>query len=133
MTPPVPGALSGAASDAVPATSSPSAALAAPHAGPGTVPATTSDPPAGRHSPSLGSLRKGQRGVVTGLDETAVATPLPAGELERRMIEMGLIEGACVEILHEGFPGADPLAVRINDHTLALRRAEAHAVLVTLG
>ncbi|ALG74896.1 hypothetical protein VY88_29520 [Azospirillum thiophilum] len=78
-------------------------------------------------------MRKGQRAVVTGLDETAVATPLPAGELERRMIEMGLIEGARVEVLHEGFPGADPLAVRINDHTLALRRAEAHAVLVTLG
>ncbi|NUB04201.1 ferrous iron transport protein A [Azospirillum melinis] len=78
-------------------------------------------------------LRKGQRAVVTGLDDSAVATPLPPGELERRMIEMGLIEGARVEILHEGFPGADPLAVRINDHTLALRRAEAHAVLVTLG
>lgn len=101
--------------------------------GPAIVPTTTSDPPAGRHSPSLGSLRKGQRAVVTGLDETAVATPLPAGELERRMIEMGLIEDARVEILHEGFPGADPLAVRINDHTLALRRAEAHAVLVTLA
>lgn len=49
------------------------------------------------------------------------------------MIEMGPIEGAHVDILHEGFPGTDPLAVRINDHTLALRRAEAHAIPVTLG
>lgn len=100
---------------------------------PGPAPGTSSDPPAGDDCCRLGALRKGQRAVVTGLDDSAVATPLPPGELERRMIEMGLIEGARVEILHEGFPGADPLAVRINDHTLALRRAEAHAVLVTLG
>lgn len=97
-----------------------------------TTPCSTSDPPASGDSCRLGALRKGQRAVVTGLDEAAVATPLLPGELERRMIEMGLIEGARVEILHEGFPGADPLAVRIDDHTLALRRAEAHAVLVTL-
>ena len=100
---------------------------------PGPAPGTSSDPPAYGDCCRLGALRKGQRAIVTGLDDSAVATPLPSGELERRMIEMGLIEGARVEILHEGFPGADPLAVRVNDHTLALRRAEAHAVLVTLG
>ncbi|MCP1611868.1 ferrous iron transport protein A [Azospirillum lipoferum] len=122
--------LSGSARDAA---SSP-----APHRTPGPPPAlapgSSADPPsrAGKGC-RLGALHKGERAVVTGLDESAVATPLPPGELERRMIEMGLIEGARVEILHEGFPGADPLAVRINDHTLALRRAEAHAVLVTLG
>lgn len=103
------------------------------HISPGTIPGSTSDPPSSGDGCRLGALRKGQRAVVIGLDEAAVVTPLPPGELERRMIEMGLIEGARVEILHEGFPGADPLAVRINDHTLALRRAEAHAVLVTLG
>ncbi|MBP2297428.1 FeoA family protein [Azospirillum picis] len=79
----------------------------------------------------LGLLRKGQRAEVIGLDETAATTPLPPGELERRMIEMGLIEGARLEVLHEGFPGSDPIAVRIADHILALRRAEAHAVLVS--
>ncbi|WP_086935462.1 FeoA family protein [Azospirillum sp. B510] len=101
---------------------------------PGPAPGGTADPPPVRDSGyRLGALRKGQRAVVTGLDETAISTPLPPGELERRMIEMGLIEGARVEILHEGFPGADPLAVRIDDHTLALRRAEAHAILVTLA
>lgn len=125
MNPP----LSGSARDAA---SSP-----APRRNPGLAPALVSgssaDPPSRTgEACRLGTLHKGERAVVTGLDESAVATPLPPGELERRMIEMGLIEGARVEILHEGFPGADPLAVRINDHTLALRRAEAHAVLVTL-
>lgn len=89
-------------------------------------------PASGTEPIRLGAMRKGQRAEVLGLDETAVETPLPAGELERRMIEMGLIEGARVEILHQGFPGADPIAVRVNEHTLALRRAEARAVLVAL-
>lgn len=125
MTAPVSGPSSGPASVTV---SSPVARMT-----PGPAPGTSSDPPSAVDGCRLGALRKGQRAVVTGLDESAVATPLPPGELERRMIEMGLIEGARVEILHEGFPGSDPLAVRINDHTLAMRRAEAHAVLVTLG
>ena len=78
----------------------------------------------------LSSLGKNMRAEIVGLDETGVATPLPAGELERRLIEMGLVEGAMLEVLHEGFPRRDPMAVRVNDHTVALRRAEANAVIV---
>ncbi|MFS2011969.1 ferrous iron transport protein A [Azospirillum sp. CT11-132] len=78
----------------------------------------------------LGGLRRGVRAEVAGLDEGAVATTLPAGELERRLIEMGLVEGAVIEILYEGFPARDPIAIRVNDHTIALRRNEANAVLV---
>ena len=64
------------------------------------------------------------------MDESGIATPLPPGELERRLIEMGLVEGARVEVLHEGFPRRDPMAVRVNDHTVALRRTEAAAIIV---
>ena len=78
----------------------------------------------------LGSLAKGTKAEIVGLDESRVKTSLKAGELERRLIEMGLVEGATVEILHEGFPRKDPIAVRVNDHTVALRRSEADAVLV---
>ncbi|CAA7613230.1 FeoA family protein [Magnetospirillum sp. UT-4] len=78
----------------------------------------------------LGSLRKGATAEIVGLDDSAVASALQPGELERRLIEMGLVEGAHVEVLHEGFPKRDPIAVRVNDHTVALRRAEADAVLV---
>lgn len=78
----------------------------------------------------LDTLRKGQHAFVTGVDESGVATTLPVGELERRMIEMGLVEGARIEVLHEGFPGRDPIAIRVNEHTLALRRAEARAVRI---
>lgn len=53
------------------------------------------------------------------------------GDIERGLLEMGFVEGAFVEILHHGFLGRDPLAVRINHTmTVALRRAEANAVLV---
>ena len=83
-------------------------------------------------SPRLAELRKGRRARVVGLDESGIDTPLRAGELERRLIEMGVLEGALVEILHEGFPGADPIAVRVDDHVLAMRRAEARAVRVAL-
>ena len=53
------------------------------------------------------------------------------GDVERGLLEMGFVEGACIEVLHHGFLGRDPLAVRINQTmTVALRRAEAKAVLV---
>jgi ferrous iron transport protein A len=53
------------------------------------------------------------------------------GDVERGLLEMGFVEGACVEVLHYGFLGRDPLAVRINQNmTVALRRSEANAVLV---
>lgn len=78
----------------------------------------------------LGTLNKGARAEITALDESGIDTTLPKGELERRLIEMGFVEGARVEILHEGFPKRDPIAVRVNDHTVALRRTEADAILV---
>jgi ferrous iron transport protein A len=34
-------------------------------------------------------------------------------------------------VLHEGPLGRDPIAVRLNDSTIALRRREAMAVFVT--
>lgn len=81
----------------------------------------------------LGHLAKGSRAEIIGLDENGLVTPLPSGELERRLIEMGLVEGAMVEILHEGFPRRDPIAVQVDEHTVALRRAEANAVVVRLA
>lgn len=78
----------------------------------------------------LSSLGRDTEAEIVGLDETGVATPLKPGELERRLIEMGLVEGAKIQVLHEGFPHRDPIAVRVDDHTVALRRNEAKAVVV---
>jgi len=79
---------------------------------------------------SLGALRKGALAEIIALDESAAITTLDVGELERRLIEMGLVEGARIEVLHEGFPRRDPIAVLVGDSTIALRRAEANAVMV---
>lgn len=76
----------------------------------------------------LGIARKGFCGCV---DRIAVGTgpsSLPAEEIERRLIELGFVEGAEVKILHEGLFGRDPIAVRVNGATVALRRREAMAI-----
>ena len=57
---------------------------------------------------------------------------LAAAELESRLIEIGFVEGARVEILHEGAFGRDPIAVRVNGATIALRRREAMAIHVRM-
>ena len=60
----------------------------------------------------------------------AQASTTAAPELERQLIEMGFTEGARVEILHEGAIGRDPIAVRVDNITIAVRRREAMAVVV---
>jgi ferrous iron transport protein A len=51
-------------------------------------------------------------------------------ELESRLIELGFVEGVKVEVLHEGIVGRDPIAVRVENVTIALRRREAMAIIV---
>ncbi len=77
----------------------------------------------------LGLAAKGYRGRIQSIVVQDHSTQLPAAEMERRLIELGFIEGAEVHILHEGFFGRDPIAVRINGATVALRRREAMAIL----
>lgn len=80
---------------------------------------------------SLATARRGDRGViakVTGV--SGAAESVAAEELERRLLEMGFVEGATIEVLHEGLFGRDPIAVRVDDTRVALRRREAGAVSV---
>lgn len=52
--------------------------------------------------------------------------------LARRLLEMGLLEGADVEVLHQAPFGGDPLAVRVRGSIVALRRNEANIIEVVL-
>ncbi len=73
--------------------------------------------------PSLHELPIGQRGRI----EEVVGEDA----LVQRLMEMGLLEGAEVEVL--GFaPFGDPLEVRLQDYRLSLRRNEAARIRVTL-
>ena len=86
------------------------------------------------HPVPLGSGRKGLRGTVIAVGRAAslsdTETDPFADELERRLLEIGFVEGADVEVLHEGFIGRDPIAIRVDDMSVALRRREANAILV---
>ena len=91
-----------------------------------------SDPPVNVQSPlPLGHAQRGFCGRIQAIQVGADASDLPAGELENRLIELGFVEGASVKILHEGPFSGDPIAVRVNNATIALRRREAMAILVS--
>ncbi len=75
----------------------------------------------------LSLMRPGSVGRILSVSSGGVSDR----DIERGLLEMGFVEGACIEVLHHGFWRRDPLAVRINQTmTVALRRCEASAVLV---
>lgn len=51
-------------------------------------------------------------------------------DLMLRLLEIGFLPGERVRVVAHGFPGADPLAVRVGHTTFALRRHEAALVRV---
>lgn len=59
-----------------------------------------------------------------------VASPASGSGPVTRLMELGLIPGASVEVLHEAPFGGDPMAVRVRGTLIALRRAEAQWVEV---
>ena len=69
---------------------------------------------------------------MTAIDQNEAAPQMRLGlaKRESRLIELGFVEGAKVEVLHEGIVGRDPIAVRIENVTIAVRRREAMAVVV---
>lgn len=83
----------------------------------------------------LGQANKGFRGTIVAVGGREPSqTPMQDDfneELERRLLEIGFVEGAIVEVLHEGLIGGDPIALRVDDMNVALRRREANAILVT--
>jgi ferrous iron transport protein A len=82
------------------------------------------------HSP-LGHRPRGFRGRIHAVEVADGSGGLSPVEVETRLIELGFVEGALVEILHEGAFGRDPIAVRVNHATIALRRREAMSIFVS--
>jgi ferrous iron transport protein A len=78
----------------------------------------------------LGLAKRGYCGVIQHLAASEAGSALDSVELESRLIELGFVEGARVEILHEGIVGGDPIAVRVENVTIAVRRREAMAIIV---
>jgi ferrous iron transport protein A len=82
----------------------------------------------------LSAIRPGQAGVIVGVSAqpSSAVGGVDCAELERRLLEAGFVEGARVALLHQGPMGGDPIAVRLDDMRVALRRREANGVLVQL-
>ena len=52
------------------------------------------------------------------------------GDIGLRLLELGFVEGEPLRVVAHGYPGREPIAVRIGNTTFALRRFEADHVLV---
>ena len=78
----------------------------------------------------LGLAQRGYTGVIQRLSAGDAGSALSDVELESRLIELGFVEGARVEVLHEGIVGRDPIAIRVENVTIAVRRREAMAIIV---
>ncbi len=72
----------------------------------------------------LGSLKKGESGTIVSVEGTEI--------ISRRLLEMGLLEGAQVDVLHESPFGKDPFAVRVRGALIALRRSDANLIEVKI-
>jgi ferrous iron transport protein A len=82
----------------------------------------------------LSAARPGDRGTILEVRAGVRSGDhgLSVEELERRLLEFGFVEGAEVEVLHEGAIRHDPIAVRLDDMRIALRRRDAEDIWVLL-
>ena len=82
----------------------------------------------------LSQARPGDRGVIA--EVRAETHPgdhgVGIGELQRRLLEFGFVEGAEIEVLHEGAIRRDPIAVRLDTMRIGLRRRDAEDVWILL-
>lgn len=82
----------------------------------------------------LSALPRGTRGVVVNvLDEGLPIDDALQSRVSQRLLELGFVSGAAFEIVEAMWPGGDPLAVRVQGSTFALRRREAAAVIVRVA
>ena len=76
----------------------------------------------------------GARGVIVEVqpERDELDHGVDAEELQRRLLEFGVVEGARIELIHEGGIGHDPIAVKLDDMRIALRRRDAGDVMIQL-
>jgi ferrous iron transport protein A len=82
----------------------------------------------------LSQARPGDRGVIVEVraERHTGDHGVAVDELQRRLLEFGFVEGARVEVLHEGAIWRDPIAVRVDETRIGIRRRDAEDVWVLL-
>ncbi len=76
----------------------------------------------------LSSARVGETVIIRKVRTSDAVSE--GGNIGLRLLELGFVEGEPVRIMAHGFPGREPIAVRIGNTTFALRRFEADYLLV---
>ena len=72
---------------------------------------------------TLGKLRAGERARILQVEAADEA-------MTRAFLEMGILEGSVIRVMHEAPLGRDPIAVQVRGALIALRRQEADFVRV---
>ncbi len=72
--------------------------------------------------PTLDTLKSGQRATVKTVNGSGTA-------LNQRLMEMGVFEGAEVEVIRFA-PLGDPMELRLHGYNLSVRKADAACVQV---
>ena len=87
------------------------------------------DPAALMHTPDIG-LDELPRHVEARVIRLLNAADANDQELVLRLLEIGFLPGELVRVIAQGYPGRDPLAVRVGHTTFALRGHEAALIRV---
>ncbi|THD64489.1 MAG: ferrous iron transport protein A [Phenylobacterium sp.] len=82
----------------------------------------------------LSGARPGDKGIIVEVRAAGLSGDhgVDVDELQRRLLEFGFVEGARVAVLHEGAIWRDPIAVRLDDMRIGLRRRDAADIWVLL-
>lgn len=72
---------------------------------------------------TLGKLKAGERARIIEVEAADEA-------MTRAFLEMGILEGSLIRVMHEAPIGRDPIAVQVRGALIALRRQEADFVRV---
>jgi ferrous iron transport protein A len=74
---------------------------------------------------TLDQLRIGDRALVDDVSANDTNANSATFNIARRLKELGFVKGEAVRVLHRGYFGGEPLAVRVGQSTFALRLFEA--------
>lgn len=74
---------------------------------------------------TLDQLGIGDRALVRDVTANESVANENTFDIARRLKELGFVKGEAVRVLHRGYFGGEPLAVRVGQSTFALRLFEA--------